>query len=83
MIAENEKLKGAQLVTLAEKAEERPSSSYRDELKEEIHELAVEMRSNHELYMAKFDSIDSKLDQLLRNSKSDDQPSREDPSTKG
>ena len=41
MIAENEKLKGARLVTLAEKAEERPSSSYKDELKEEIHELAV------------------------------------------
>ena len=67
MIAENEKLKGAQLVTLAQTAAERPSRSYRDELKEKIHELAVEMRSNHELYMAKFDSIDNKLDQLLRN----------------
>ena len=84
MIAENEKLKGAQLVTLQQKTEERPSSSYRDELKEEIHDLAVEMRSNHELYMSKFETIDSKLDQLLRNSnKSDDQPSGEDPSTKG
>ena len=83
MIAENEKLKGAQLVTLAEKSDERPSSSYRDELKEEIHELAVEMRSNHELHMAKFDSIDNKLDQLLRNLIFDDQPSKEDPSTKG
>uniref|UniRef100_A0A162A0B6 Uncharacterized protein n=1 Tax=Daucus carota subsp. sativus TaxID=79200 RepID=A0A162A0B6_DAUCS len=84
MIAENERLKGAQLVTLEQKAEERPSSSYMDELKEEIHELAVEMRSNHELYMSKFETINSKLDQLLRNSnKSDDQPSGEDPSTKG
>ena len=83
MIAENEKLKGAQLVTLEKKADERPSSSSRDELKEEIHELAVEMRSNHALYMAKFDAIDSKLDQLLRNSKSDADTSREDPSTKG
>ncbi|KAL1826613.1 hypothetical protein ACET3Z_005025 [Daucus carota] len=62
MIAENEKLKGAQLVTLGKKADERPSSSSRDELQEEIHD---------------------KLDQLLRNSKSNDQPSEEDPSTKG
>ncbi|PKC52071.1 hypothetical protein RhiirA1_482320, partial [Rhizophagus irregularis] len=84
MIAENEKLKGAQLVTLQQKTEERPFSSYREELIEEIHDLAVEMRSNHELYMSKFETIDSKLDQLLRNSnKSDDQPSGEDPSTKG
>ncbi|XP_063936094.1 uncharacterized protein LOC135147172 [Daucus carota subsp. sativus] len=83
MIAENERLKGAQLVTLEKKLEEEPSSSYGDELKADIHGLAVEMRSNHELYMAKFDDIDNKLDQLLRNSKSSDQPSREDPSTKG
>ncbi|XP_063948174.1 uncharacterized protein LOC135152251 [Daucus carota subsp. sativus] len=83
MIAENEKLKGAQLVTLEKKADERPSSSSRDELKDEIHELTVEMRSNHALYMAKFDDIDSKLDQLLRNSKSDVDTSKEDPSTKG
>ena len=83
MIAENEKLKGAQLVTLGKKADERPSSSSRDELQEEIHELAVEMRSNHQLQMAKFDSIDNKFDELLRNSMSDDQPSRKDPSTKG
>ena len=84
MIAENEKLKGAQLVTLEQNADERPSSLYRDELKEEIHELSVEMRSNHELYMSKFETIDNKLDQFLRNSnKSDDQPSGEDPSTKG
>ena len=37
MIVENEKLKGAQLVTLEKKADERPSSLSRDELKEEIH----------------------------------------------
>ncbi|KAL1802705.1 hypothetical protein ACET3Z_031352 [Daucus carota] len=83
MIAENERLKGAQLVTLEKKIEEEPSSSYRDELKADIHCLTVEMRSNHELYMSKFDEIDSKLDQLLRNSKSDAPTSREDPSTKG
>ncbi|KAL1805079.1 hypothetical protein ACET3Z_028147 [Daucus carota] len=65
------------------KVEEEPSSSYRDELKADIYGLAVEMRFNHELYMAKFDEIDSKLDQLLRNSKSDDPTSREDPSTNG
>ncbi|KAL1805072.1 hypothetical protein ACET3Z_028140 [Daucus carota] len=83
MIAENERLKGAQLVTLEKKVEEEPSSSYRDELKSDIHCLTVEMRSNHELYMSKFDEIDSKLDQLLRNSKSDAPTSGEDPSTKG
>ena len=83
MIAENERLKGAQLVTLEKKADERPSSSSRDELKGEIHELTVEMRSNHALYMSKFEDIDRKLDQLLRNSKSDADTSREDPSTKG
>ncbi|XP_063948040.1 uncharacterized protein LOC135152137 [Daucus carota subsp. sativus] len=75
--------KGAQLVTLEKKVEEEPSSSYRDELKSDIHCLTVEMRSNHELYMSKFDEIDSKLDQLLRNSKSDAPTSGEDPSTKG
>ncbi|XP_063942653.1 uncharacterized protein LOC135150320 [Daucus carota subsp. sativus] len=47
MIAENERLKGAQLVTLEKKVEEEPSSSYRDELKADIHCLTVEMRSNH------------------------------------
>ena len=65
MIQENEKLKGAQLVTLENKADEQPSSSYRDELKEEIHELSVQMKSNHELYMAKFDAVDKTLAQVL------------------
>ncbi|KAL1805071.1 hypothetical protein ACET3Z_028139 [Daucus carota] len=82
MIAENERLKGAQLVTLEKKADERPSSSSRDELKEEMHELTVEMRSNHALYMAKFDAIDSKLDQLLKNSK-DDRGNSSNQSNKG
>ncbi|XP_063945829.1 uncharacterized protein LOC135151356 [Daucus carota subsp. sativus] len=40
MIAENERLKGAQLVTLEKKVEGEPSSSYRDELKDEIHDFS-------------------------------------------
>ena len=86
MIQENEKLKGAQLVTLENKADEQPSSSYRDELKEEIHELSVQMKSNHELYMAKFDAVDKTLAQVLnhlQNSRSNAQDFGEDPSTKG
>ena len=44
------------------------------------------MRSNHELYMEKFDTIDITLAQVLshlRNTKSNYQDSRDDPSTKG
>ena len=84
MAEENEKLKGGQLVTLEKKAEEQPSSSYRDELKEEIHELSTTMNSNHELYMAMFDAMEQTLAQvlnLLQTSKSIAQNSGEDPST--
>ncbi|XP_017256359.2 glycine-rich cell wall structural protein [Daucus carota subsp. sativus] len=48
MIAENEKHKGAQLVNPEQKAEERPSSSYRDELKEEIHEKLIDTKALEE-----------------------------------
>ena len=65
MIEENERLKGPQLVTLEKKVEEEPSSSYRDELKKEIDDLSVQMKSNHELYMAKFDAVEQTLAQVL------------------
>ena len=73
------------MVTLQKKAEEQPSSSYRDELKEEIHELSVQINSNHELYMAKFDAVETLAQVLnhLQTSKLNAQESGEDPSTKG
>ena len=86
MIAENERLKGAQLVTLEKKVEEEPSSTYRDELRAEIREMSLQMRSNHDLYMAKFVEVDQTLAELLnhvKTSKSTAQESQEDPSTMG
>ena len=48
--------------------------------------MSVQMKSNHELYMAKFDAVEQTLAQVLNHlqtSKSTAQETGEDPSTKG
>ena len=75
LAAENQKLKGGDLVTLKQKVAEDSSCTTREGLNGKINVISSRIDKNHDLYMAKFENLEHIMAQILdcmRNFKSRD-----------